>query len=193
VNTVVRKNDRLHGYNTDGEGAVVALSQLGPLSGRRALILGAGGAAKAIAYHLSKAAGNIAILNRTRSNGAHLASKITKWSGIPGHSYTLNKRNLCRQARRADLLINTLPVHVFPRFGKILLGEKLTPQDMLVMDANYMAESNFLTEATLAGAKTIDGLEMLIHQAALSFKLWTGIDAPIVAMRKAAVEARESR
>lgn len=193
VNTVTIKNGSLHGYNTDGEGAVRALSQLGSLSGRKAVILGAGGAAKAVAYYLSKAAETIVILNRTRSNGARLASTITNWSGIPGRSCSLNRTNLRREARRADLLINTLPAHAFARFGKILVQEKLTTQNMLVMDANYTPENEFLTEAKLAGAKAIDGLEMLIQQAGLSFKLWTGLDAPIEVMRKAAIEARKSR
>jgi len=190
VNTVVRKSARLHGYNTDGEAAVTALLHLGSLSGRKALILGAGGAAKAIAYQLSETADSIVILNRTRSNGARLASKITKWNGIPSRSYSLDRANLRREARRGNLLINTLPVHVFPRFAKMLIQEGLAARDMLVMDANYNPESDFLTKARLTGARAIDGLEMLVEQAALSFKLWTGLDAPIDVMREAAVEAR---
>jgi shikimate dehydrogenase len=193
VNTVVRKKASLHGYNTDGEGAVRALSQLGSLSGRKALILGAGGAAKAIAYYLSKSAETIVILNRTPSNGARLASRIIEWSGIPSRSCALSRRNLRREARRADLLINTLPVHAFARLGKIAVQDGLITQNMLVMDANYMPESEFLTDAKLAGAKAIDGLEMLIQQAGLSFKLWTGLEAPIDAMRQAAIEARTRR
>jgi shikimate dehydrogenase len=193
VNTVARKSTRLHGYNTDGKAAVTALSHLGSLSGRKALILGAGGAAKAIAYQLSETADSIVILNRTRSNGARLASKITKWNGIPSHSYVLSGTNLRREARRGNLLINTLPAHVFPRFGEILIEEKIAEGDMLVMDANYELKNDFLTEARNSGAKAIDGLEMLIEQASLSFKLWTGVDAPIDVMRKAAAEARAIR
>lgn len=64
---------------------------------------------------------------------------------------------------------------------------------MLVMDANYELKNDFLTEARNSGAKAIDGLEMLIEQASLSFKLWTGVDAPIDVMRKAAAEARAIR
>jgi shikimate dehydrogenase len=190
VNTVARKSTSLHGYNTDGKAAVKALSHLGSLSGRKALILGAGGAAKAIAHQLSETAHSIVILNRTRSNGARLASNITKWNGIPSHSYALNGTNLRREARPVDLLVNTLPAHVFPRFGEVLLQERIAERDMLVMDANYQPKSDFLARARLAGAKAIDGLEMLIEQASLSFKLWTGVDAPINVMRKAAAEVR---
>lgn len=193
VNTVVRKSARLHGYNTDGKAAVTALSHLGSLSGRKALILGAGGAAKAIAYQLSETAESIVILNRTRSNGARLASNITKWHGIPSHSYALSGMNLRREARGLDLLINTLPAHVFARFDKILIKEIVAERDILVMDANYEPSSDFLTKARLAGANAIDGLEMLIEQAALSFKLWTGLDAPIDVMRNAAMEEKANR
>jgi len=193
VNTVVRRSSKLHGYNTDGQAAVKALSHLESLSGRRALILGAGGAAKAIAYQLSKMVETIVILNRTRPKGARLASKVTEWSEASSCSYALDKTNLRREVAQASLLINTLPVDVFPRFGKILIREKLAGRDMLVMDANYKPKTDFLAKASLAGAKAIDGLEMLIEQAALSFELWTGVNAPIAVMRKAAVEARARR
>jgi shikimate dehydrogenase len=193
VNTIVTKNARLHGYNTDGEAAITALSHLGSLSGRKVLILGAGGAARAIAYQLSKTADSIVILNRTRSNGMLLASNIMKWNGIPSSSNDLNRSSLRREAKSRDLLINTLPVSVFPRFANILIEERLVTREMLVMDANYEHESNFLEKARLAGIKAIDGLEMLIEQAASSFRLWTGLDAPVDVMRQAAIIARASR
>ena len=137
VNTIVRKKNGFHGYNTDGEGAARALSQFGSLSGRKALILGAGGAAKAIAYHLSKSAESIVILNRTPSNGAHLTSRIAEWSGIQSRSCALSRKNLGREAGGADLLINTLPADAFTPIGKILMQDRLIRQNMVVMDANY--------------------------------------------------------
>jgi shikimate dehydrogenase len=193
VNTIVTKNARLRGYNTDGKAAITVLSRLESLSGRKALILGAGGAARAIAYQLSKTADNIVILNRTRSTGTLLASNITEWNGIPSRSFDLNRSNLRKEAKSRDLLINTLPVSVFPRFANILIEERLVTREMLVMDTNYEHESNFLEKARLAGVKAIDGLEMLIEQAASSFRLWTGLDAPVDIMRQAAISARTSR
>jgi shikimate dehydrogenase len=193
VNTVIRKGARLFGYNTDGQAAGTALSSLGSLSGLRALILGAGGAARAITYHLSKLAGSIVVLNRTRSTGAELASKIREWNGTSGNSYALNGTNLRREAAHADILINTLPANVFPRFGKILIQNRLVRRGMLVMDTNYRPQSDFLSKARSTGAKAADGLDMLVGQAALSFRLWTGLDAPIDIMHHAAVEARASQ
>jgi shikimate dehydrogenase len=193
VNTIVTKNARLHGYNTDGKAAITVLSRLESLAGRKALILGAGGAARAIAYQLSKTADSIVILNRTRSTGTLLASNITEWNGIPSRSFDLNRSNLRKEAKSRDLLINTLPVNVFPRFANILIEERLVTREMLVMDTNYEHESNFLEKARLAGVKAIDGLEMLIEQAASSFRLWTGLDAPVDIMRQAAISARANR
>ncbi len=193
VNTVVRKGAGFHGYNTDGEAAVTVLSRLGSLSDRKIVILGAGGTASAIAYQLAKTAESIVILNRTRSKGARLAYDITKRKGASCQAYPLDRRNICREAARGDLLINTIPVSVFPRLGKILIQERLVTRDMLLMDVNYESKSDFLSEAKLSGATIIDGIEMLIGQAALSFKLWTGLDAPINVMRKAAAEARSKR
>ena len=193
VNTVVRKSTRFHGYNTDGEAAVTVLSRLGSMSGRKIVILGAGGAASAIAYQLAKTAEGIVILNRTRFNRARLAHEVTKRKGAWCQTYPLDRRNLCNEMARGDVLINTLPVTAFPRFGKILIQEDMIAQGTLVMDVNYEPKSDFLSKAKLRGATVVDGIEMLIEQAALSFKLWTGREAPVSVMREAAAGARSKQ
>jgi len=191
VNTIVRNNDRLRGYNTDGQAALAVLQSLaGSLPGRRAVILGAGGAARAIVYYLSKTVESIAILNRTRSKASSIASKIGELRGITCRSYGLNKARLQRELGQADLLINTIPPDAFARLGRILIQERLVRQDMVVFDVNYEPKNDFLANAKLAGAKATDGLDMLVRQAALSFTLWTGREAPIDVMREAAIEAR---
>jgi len=191
VNTIVRNDCRLRGYNTDGQAALAALQSLaGSLLGRRAVILGAGGAARAIVYYLSKTVESIAILNRTRSRASSIASKIARLRAITSRSYGLNKASLQRELGQADLLINTIPADAFARLGNILIQEQLIRQDMVVFDVNYKPKNDFLVNAKLAGAKAIDGLDMLVRQAALSFTLWTGREAPIDVMREAAIEAR---
>jgi len=191
VNTIVRNDGRLRGYNTDGQAALAVLQSLArSLRGRRAVILGAGGAARAIVYYLSKTVESIAILNRTRSKGSSIASKIARLRGITCRSYGLSKASLERELGQADLLVNTIPADAFARLGNILIQERLVREDMVVFDVNYEPKNDFLVNAKLAGAKATDGLDMLVRQAALSFTLWTGREAPIDIMREAAIQAR---
>jgi shikimate dehydrogenase len=192
VNTIARNNGRFQGYNTDGEAALTTLASLGgSLSGTRALILGAGGASRAIAYHLSKTVQEMTILNRTRSTGSRIAAMTKMWCRAKCRSQRLTKANVRKEISRANLLINTLPVGVFPRFARLLIQERLIRQGMLVLDINYQSEQAFLAKAEQAGAKVTDGLDMLVRQAALSFRLWTGRNAPIDIMREAAAQARK--
>lgn len=192
ANTLVRSGGRLRGYNTDGQAALEVLQKLsGSLSATRVVILGAGGAARAIAYYLSKTTQSMSILNRTRAKGAKLAGEIKRWSGVKCRSYGLNRAKLRKEVGKSDVLINTLPADVLPRFASTLIHEGLIRTGMIVFDANYIHESDFLVDAEATGAKVADGLDMLVGQAALSFKLWTGRDPPIDVMHEAALKARQ--
>jgi len=194
VNTITRSGHGLRGYNTDGQAALEVLQKLGgSLSGTKATILGAGGAARAIAYYLSNTIESISILNRTRAKGSNLANEITRWSGNKCRSYQLNNANLRKETSESDILINTLPVQAFPRFAKTLIQERLVRPGMIIFDANYHQESSFLADAQSAGAKVSDGLDMLVSQAALSFELWTGRKPPIDVMHEAALKAKQAR
>jgi shikimate dehydrogenase len=194
VNTLVRSGSELRGYNTDGQAALEVLQKLGgSLSATRVVILGAGGAARAIAYYLSKTTQSMSILNRTLAKGSKLADKITLWSGAKCQPYGLNRANLRKEVGKSDVLINTLPVDVLPRFASTVIREGLIRTGMIVFDANYIHKSSFLADAEAAGAKVADGLDMLVGQAALSFKLWTGRDPPIDVMHEAALKARQVR
>jgi shikimate dehydrogenase len=191
VNTIVNADGTLRGYNTDGQAALDALQELGGSpSGKRVVILGAGGAARAITHCLSKTVQSISILNRTHSNGSRLAAEIARRGRAECRACGLGRADLRKEVSQADLLINTLPVNVLPRFGSTLMREGLIRPGMIVFDANYNHSSNFLVDAENAGAIVTDGLDMLVGQAALSFKLWTGRDAPVDIMRAAAKEAR---
>jgi shikimate dehydrogenase len=191
VNTIANTDDTLRGYNTDGQAALDVLQEIGgSLSGKRVVILGAGGAARAITYCLSKTVPSISILNRTRAKGSRLSAEIVRRSKAKCRAYGLSKADLRKEVPQADLVINTLPVDVLPRFGATLMHEGLIRPGMIVFDANYSHSSDFLVDAEHAGAIVTDGLDMLVRQAALSFKLWTGRDPPIDVMRAAAKEAR---
>ena len=195
VNTIVRSDSGLRGYNTDGQAALEVLRKLGgSLSGTRVAVLGAGGASRAITYYLSKSVERISVLNRTGAKGSRLASEITRWSGTKCRSYRLNEVNLRKETSENNILINTLPVHVFSRFAKTLTQQRLIRPGMIVFDANYYDhKSDFLAKAEQAGAKVSDGLDMLVGQAALSFELWTGRSAPIDVMHEAALNAQKAQ
>jgi shikimate dehydrogenase len=191
VNTIANVDGTLRGYNTDGQAALDVLREIGgSLSGKRVVILGAGGAARAITHCLSKIVPSISILNRTRAKGSRLSAEIVRRSKAKCRAYGLSKADLRKEVPQADLVINTLPVDILPRFGATLMHEGLIRPGMIVFDANYSHSSDFLVDAEHAGAIVTDGLDMLVRQAALSFKLWTGRDPPIDVMRAAAKEAR---
>lgn len=194
VNTIVRSGNKLRGYNTDGQAAMEVLSKMsGPLSGKKVVILGAGGAARSIAYYLSKTVNEMSILNRTRAKASRLAREVMTYSGIRCRADPLNTTCLREEAAHGDIIVNTLPVDVFPIFAETLIQESLIRTGMVVFDANYHQTDDFLPRAQQAGAKVSDGLEMLVGQAALSFELWTGRTAPIDTMREAALGARRAR
>jgi shikimate dehydrogenase len=191
VNTIVNAGGTLRGYNTDGQAALDVLEELGGSpSGKRVVIFGAGGTARAITHHLSKTVQSITILNRTHSKGSRLAAEIARRSKAECRAYGLGKAELRKEVPQADLLINTLPSDVLPRFESTLTREGLIRPGMIVFDANYNHRGNFLADAQRAGGIVSDGLDMLVGQAALSFKLWTGRDPPIDIMHAAAREAR---
>lgn len=190
VNTVVRDGDMLIGTNTDGKGFLMALklnANLDP-SGRR-VVLGAGGAARAIAVELALAgARHITIVNRTASRGEALAQLINDktpgkaefvlWSG----DYTL--------PRDADIVINATDVGLYPRIHERprVNMDSIRPT-MLVCDVvPNPPRTRFLIEAAAKGAKTLDGLGMLVYQGAIAFTIWTGQDAPVDVMRQALSE-----
>ncbi|MCD6088544.1 shikimate dehydrogenase [Candidatus Bathyarchaeota archaeon] len=192
VNTILNRNGKLIGYTTDGIGVLNALKYNGiDPKGKKVVILGAGGAARSASYALSEVAGELVILNRTIERARNLASKVrrligshvnVKWDG-------LTEESLRREIREADILINATPVGMSPYVNGTLVEKRLLHPDMVVFDMIYHPlKTRLLREAEEVGAKTINGLSMLIHQGAASFEIWTGMEAPIDIMMKAAEE-----
>ena len=192
VNTILNRNGKLIGYTTDGIGVLNALKYNGvDPKGKKVVILGAGGAARSASYALSEVAGELVILNRTIERARNLASKVrkligshvnVKWDG-------LTEESLRREVREADILINATPVGMSPDVNGTLVEKRLLHPDMVVFDMIYHPlKTRLLREAEEVGAKTINGLSMLIHQGAASFKIWTGVEAPVDVMMKAAEE-----
>ncbi len=178
VNTIVHKNNRLLGYNTDCMAAVRPLKPFG-ISGKQVCIIGAGGAARAVAYGIHKEGGCLTIVNRSHDAGKKLASKF-QGRFIP----LADTRSIADLS--ADIVINTTAVGMHPSVDQTPLPSDCLTPGSLVMDVVYTPlETRFLTEAKQQGCTTIDGLSMFLNQGAAQFQLWTDIFPDIEIMRQA--------
>lgn len=187
VNTIVNEAGTLTGFNTDAEGAARALEEtLGELSGKRCLILGAGGAARAVAYGLRDRGAQLTLANRTRHKAAALASELEAscldWSvavAQPGEMDVLVNATSAGMTRSLDQGEADCPV-----------AEAALHGGLVVMDIVYKPiRTQLLARAAAAGASCIHGGRMLLHQAARQFELYTGQPAPLSAMARALDEA----
>jgi shikimate dehydrogenase len=200
VNTVVNTEGGLTGFNTDAPGFLKALREdagFEPIN-KKALIIGAGGAARAVSFALlNEKVSSIIIANRslakaeslTRALAKHAAGSNmkTEISAVP-----LQSANLEKVVVQCQLIVNCTSVGMkcSSDEGQSPLAERLIPKDALVYDLVYNpSQTPLLRMAKAAGAKTIGGLHMLVYQGAASFKLWTGREAPLDIMLTAARKA----
>jgi len=189
VNTVLNKEKLLFGFNTDGVGALRALKENGvDPKGRKVLLLGAGGAARAIAYTVAKEADEFVVLNRTIKSAQSLAKLLEKTIGKKVVSGSLSINDIQRNLQDSDILINATSVGMKPRPQESPVPPRLLRRDLSVMDIVYNPiETRLIKDAKSIGATTIGGVEMLIFQGAASFEIWTGKSAPVEVMKKAAL------
>jgi shikimate dehydrogenase len=190
VNTILNKENLLLGFNTDGVGALRALRENGvEPKGRKVLLLGAGGAARAIAYTLAKEADELAILNRTLKEAQNLARMLERTLNKKVVAGSLSQREIQQNLQDSDILVNATSVGMKPDADESPVAPKLLHPDMAVMDIVYNpVETKLAKHAEAAGAKVVSGVEMLIYQGAASFEIWTGKSAPVEVMRKAALK-----
>ncbi len=186
VNTILNNRGELEGYNTDGIGAVRAIEESDTrLEGKTAVLIGSGGAARAIAFALSDRVEKLTILNRHADKARKLSAELTRKKGGRACSGSLGKRDLKLAMSEADLVVNATSVGMHPQDNISFLNSSFLRPDQMVFDIVYNPlETMLLKEATRVGAKAVNGLGMLVHQAAEAFKIWTGRDAPIELMRK---------
>lgn len=198
VNTVVPDAEgRLRGENTDGAGFRYALERAGALEGRDrlALLLGAGGAARAVGYVLLRAGYRLRVLARSSAQSAILAAQLHR-AHPAGQISTgpLRPEDMLRLAKEASLLVNTTPVGGAAMPGLSLWPEAAPlPPGGLIDIVAWPLETPLVARARAEGLPAFGGLDMLLRQAARSFTLWTGQPAPEAAMRAAALEAAEAR
>jgi shikimate dehydrogenase len=187
VNTITVRSGELVGHNTDAPGFMTALTAAGfAPAGRQALILGAGGAAHAAATALVQAGCSITIYNRRPGPAVELARRLgPQATALPAGA------RLDVEPSRFDLLVNATPVGMWPAIDACPWPDGLPlPAHWTVYDLVYNpVRTRLLARAEAVGATTIGGLEMLIHQGALAFALWTGLPAPVETMRAAAIKA----
>ncbi len=183
VNTVINRDGKLTGDNTDCRGAVRALLDATPVSRKRVAVLGAGGAARAIGYGLMEEGAAVTLVNRTIPRGEELAGEmradfcpLEDFSG--GH----------------DILVNTTSAGMTPYTDAMPVSSGLLDPDMVVMDIVYNPlETRLLAEARRRGCITVDGVAMFVYQGAIQFEMWTGRQAPLDVMRTAVLKALEQK
>ncbi|MFH7319651.1 shikimate dehydrogenase [Desulfurivibrio sp. D14AmB] len=175
VNTIVRQGGELLGFNTDWLGANRALSRELDLAGARVLLLGAGGSARAIGFGLQEAGARVTLASRTPENGRELAQHLNcPWLPLAQAGQ-----------HQADALVNATSVGMAPQAANSPLPAAALANFPVVMDIVYAPlETRLLREARAAGCRGIDGLQMLLHQGAAQFELWTGEPAPLEVMRQ---------
>lgn len=185
VNTIDFKD--MKGYNTDGIGAVRAIEEVTSIKDKNVVIAGAGGASRAISFYIAKyGASRLTILNRNVEKAQKLASDVSN-SGLIDDVEADSISEIASLLSDADILINTTPVGMHPNVNdKPIAAAGDMHEDLVVFDAVYNPnETGLLKEAIKAGAKPVFGIKMLLYQGAESFRIWTGVDAPVDAMEDA--------
>jgi shikimate dehydrogenase len=178
VNTVVNQGGRLVGYNTDSVASSRILREsYGDLSGCRAVIIGTGGAARAIASGLSPHAKMISILARDEAKAELLAKQVRTKANSEVQGRCLGEA--VEIIRSADILVNATPVGMHPYVDASPVEARHLHSGLLVFDLVYNPErTRLLVDAEAAGARSVGGLRMLVYQGAEAFRLWTGVVAP---------------
>jgi len=166
VNTIVNNNGRLTGYNTDYFGAVEALKEKTQLNGKKVLVIGAGGAARAVVYGLRKENAEITIINRT----AEKAQKLAEEFNVKADKL----ENIKKLIEDKEIVINTTSVGMKPDLGGSIIPEDCLINGKIIMDIVYTPiRTKLIESAEKANCSTITGERMLVHQAMKQYELWT--------------------
>ncbi|MEN8135441.1 MAG: shikimate dehydrogenase [Thermodesulfobacteriota bacterium] len=175
VNTLLVKDGRIHGYNTDWQGANQALTEVVDLAGTRVVLLGAGGSARALGFGLLEAGAKVVVASRTPAQGQALAADMNcHWQPLAEV-----------EKLTAEVLVNATSVGMAPAIDEMVVPSAILSGYRVVMDIVYSPlETKLLQEAAGAGCQVVNGLAMLLYQGAAQFELWTGLKAPLDAMRQ---------
>ncbi len=188
VNCVNRVGDELVGENTDGKGFVQSLKELCDPAGKNVVILGAGGAARAIAVEVALAgAAAMTIVNRDETRGQELAALINDKVKVP--TQYVRWEGDYQVPAETEVLINATSIGLGNGAARVPLAVNTLEADMIVADVIFNPpETRLLRDAKARGCQTLDGLGMLVNQAVIGFHIWTGKDADPNVMREALEE-----
>lgn len=178
VNAIVNKDGVLLGTNTDGKGAVKALQEVTDVTGKNVVLLGAGGAARSLAFALVDAGGRVCIINRTEESAVDLARVVNcRWGGL---------ETIERELKDAHILINATSVGMAPDVERSLVRQIWLSPESVVMDlVSHPKETLLLREARARGCEIVYGERMLFWQGVLKFKTYTGVEPPAQVMEEA--------
>lgn len=195
VNTIKKTEKGLKGFNTDGIGVLKSLKErIGGLKNKKILLLGAGGAARAISFILAEKGVELTISNRTVSKGEELANEIENETKSKVSHIPQEKKAMAEEIKSSDILINSTSVGMHPKVDETLVESEDMHSELVVMDIVYNPlKTRLLEEAEKAGAETISGLGMLVYQGAASFEIWIDEEPPIKIMKEAARKALEGK
>ena len=188
INTIVAEGGILKGYNTDAIGALRALHEGGvALNGRQVVMLGSGGAARAIAFALGAETGidRLTILGIDEQERTVLVRDLRLKAGMAVQESLLDESMLRKVLPDTHVLIHCTPMGMSPKIHQTSVPAALLHSELTVMDIVYNPrDTQLLKDAKAAGCRVIPGLEMFLHQAAAQFELWTNQAAPVDVMRK---------
>lgn len=190
INAIKNDEGYLSGRNTDAEGSMKALLNAGyTISGKNVLLLGAGGTARALTYIMAKDVNKLIIVNRTEKRAVKLANEIKKNFGINVEGRNNANSVLMEESKKADILINTTPIGMYPNVEKSPIPAEFLHEDLVVYDVVYNPlKTKLIKDATEKGCKTIGGLDMLVNQGTLAFEWWTNRKPNVSLMKNKIIE-----
>jgi shikimate dehydrogenase len=185
VNTVTNDYGMLEGSNTDASGFLQALLERGvEPKEKKVVVLGAGGASRAISFILAERGAHLVIVNRHLERAEKLGSKLSTTFNKEVKTLELTASNLAQVLDEADILVNTTSVGMSPNTNETPVPSDLLKAGLTVVDIVYNPiKTRLLRESEKAGAKTISGVDMFVWQGALAFERWLNVKAPLEVMR----------
>lgn len=193
INTIVKQDGKLIGMGTDGPGALKALTDAGVNpDGKTVLMLGCGGAARAIAFTLAQKTGlaELCMLDINAEMLRELTADLRANTGAQISSELMNGDSLAAAMGKADVIIHCTPIGMHPKEDASLVPAELFRSGQVVLDIVYNPlQTKLLADAEARGLQTISGVEMFINQAVLQFEIFTGGPAPEEVMRRVVMES----